>query len=151
MDDLKLMPLYNPQAILTGFGKISEDLIKVFDKTDSREADLTTVMNNALAGNVLLWLVFWKKQYVGFFVVRIVVTGTEPQHKHLWIEQGYRKSSVGRESDRDLVGEAIQYIENWANAQGCTEAHIQSSRKGYERFIDKYGYRPTVVEYVKEI
>jgi hypothetical protein len=121
---------------------IKEGLQKSLDASHN-ERGAEEVMGMLGDGRWHLFMVYNDEgEYQGFTMV-------EPLHtqKGTWlnIPFGYSEGSY------DSVKAIFAHIEEEAKRQGCLGVKIISSRKGYERWANRLGYKKRYVEYVKEV
>ena len=146
MSKFEMIPLYNTQAVMNAWPKIQEGLEKVIENA-ANDHDKTTLLNELLGGQKLLWLGFVDGKYVAFSVTYFHVTGTQPQKKILQIDSTYKDPKA----DSDITEQFINRLTQYAREQGASQIDIWSTRKGFERYIKKHDFLPSYTKYSKEI
>ena len=107
------------------------------------ERTCENIMGYLGAGDWHLFMVYDDEDtYQGFTIV-------EPLHTEngTWLNIPYGYS----EGKYSSVQGVFKHVEEEAKRQGCLGVKIISSRKGYERWANRLGYKKRYVEYVKEV
>jgi hypothetical protein len=146
MTKFEAIPLYDPKAVMNVWHRLVDGVEKVFSHADIDE-DVTKMLNAILAGQKLLWLGFVDGVYAGFAVTSIHTTPTNPPRKFMLVYAAYKNPKI----DEDLTGRFFTKFEDYAQQNGCVQIECYSTRKGFERYILKQGFRPTYTRFVKDI
>jgi hypothetical protein len=94
------------------------------------------------SGEWMLLMVYeGDKEYAGFFIVEAINTFTR-----VWLSIPFGYSQGSSETLR----KGFKWVEDYAKTNGFTGVKIYSSRKGYERWANRLGYKKRLVEFVKE-
>jgi hypothetical protein len=107
------------------------------------DESVDNIIRQCAAGRRQLWMVLDEKDEVVLApVTEIVTVDATGAARFVFVEVG---GSRAREA-MPLITE----MEAWARAQGCTEFDFVG-RRGWERLLAPYGYRPEAVIYRKRI
>src|SRR3990167_783189 len=147
--DFKLVPLYNTNAVLKNWHHFSEGLEMVLAHTIGN-TNLTVVLNEALAGELLLWIGFLDGIYCGFVTTKIeqaVLKDIAGVKKFLSVIHLYIKKGT----DKQIFIDWFNLLNDFAKRMKCDELRMWSPRDGWEKKLDKLGWNKTYVEYVLEV
>lgn len=109
-------------------------------------------------GEELFVIMIDAKQFVGFVTLRIFDFGYE-----VWGTVGilYVESQAQREIDKAeahmgsipprILEDGMVLLEEHLAARGCTHMNYVTSRKGFQRFGPRLGFRSRLIEWVKEV
>lgn len=142
--DFKLVLVTSGEAFFKAWPIISKGVDRVL--SFSNDTDVTTVMNEILAGSMLLWLVFVDGVYTGFVTTNFRDIGTNPPKKILWINHVFKKPGVTADIHPLVIGE----LEKFAKRKECTELRFMSVRP-IQKVADSLGFKPSYTEYRKEL
>lgn len=144
---MRVIPLYNPEAILKAWPLLTPGLERVLEFSNGDD-DLTLVLNEALAGHLLIWLVLDDGGvYSGFTTTCIRVSGTHPPHKYLVFNHTYKHPKA---DFHKFIEAILEITTEFAEKQGCDSMRLYSLRP-LEKMVKAFGFKPSYVEYVKEL
>ena len=146
MDDkYRLMMISDPSVLTKTWGHYIEGMEDVL-KYSNGESSLSNVYQRIIRGELTLWVGFLGKKYIGFFTTHYVDV---PQGKKLLtVIHAYMKP--GTPKDAYVFG--LNHIEEIAVKYGCDTIRFWTIRsKGFEKRMEKQGYKPAFVEFAKEL
>lgn len=144
---MQLIPLYKPEALLNAWPTLTKGLERVLEFSNGDD-DLTRILNQALGGELLVWMVMDdSNRYVGFTTTCIRTVGTQPVYKYLVFDHTYKVPGADFES---FIGTFFGPISDFAKRQGCTSLKLYSLRP-LKKMVAAYGFKPSYTEYVKEL
>lgn len=115
-------------------------LIKTLEYADNKY-DIETIYKNLVEREMQLWLVFQSDNILIAYMITQIVQ--YPTHKRL------SNLFVGGSRIFKWL-KFLEDIKNWAKSQGCT-AIEGYGRPGWERILEKYGYKKIHTVYKLEI
>lgn len=143
---MQVIPLYNLEAVFKSWPLISSGLERVLEFSKGDE-DLAHVLNRALAGELLIWLVLDKGSYCGFSTTCFNVVGTNPVNKYVVVNHTYKLKIVEQQPFLEALDATLTAF---AKEHSCNSMRIFSTR-ALRKMVANYGYTPTFTEYVKEL
>jgi len=145
MSNVKLIPIYNPSAIIKNFKHFSEGFEKVMEFAED-DTNLPKIFNELLAGELLLWVGFYNDEYRGFITTKIVETPFG--NRALWLMQCYVK--IGTKPD--WIFEGISIIRDFAKKQNCTKIKFYTIRdKAWEKRLNEHNFKRGYQEFIMEV
>lgn len=140
--NLKIQPVL-PTGIDIVWPLVKEGLDRIERKGMAEEPQEVTRAN--LKGNPynILFFVYDEKKYVGFFIARII---GQIHHAELCVYKAYRIPS-----DVQVSNEFNVQLNSIARSLKCKYITFYSTRKGWERLAEKYGFEKGWVQYTKEV
>lgn len=108
-----------------------------------RQFTIQSLFSDIHEGRNQLWLILEESGEFKAFVLTEVFTNNATGEKSVLLTEGAGEGGVA-------LAQALPTIERWAIEQGAT-AVMPMARRGWEREISKYGYRPEFVRYRKDL
>lgn len=162
--DFKLMPLFTPingvrlansrhdpyqykieaDKILNCWNTISKGL-EIVHEFSNGDMSLPKVLNDLLAGDLLLWMGFADGKYCGFVTVRKDININANNYLsivHLYIKQG---------TDKQIFLNGMDNLKPFAKEQGCHKMRFWTLRKGWERKLIPMGFKQSYIEYTLDL
>ena len=163
-NDFKLIPLFKPldpsrlmaskcnplqyeievKKILNCWEHITKDIENIHDFTNG-DMSLTNVLNDLIAGNLLLWMGFVDGKYCGFVTTRKDMNydaHTILSIIHLFIKPG---------TDKQIFLNGLSELKEFAKNQKCNKLRFWTLRKGWERKLIPMGFKQSYTEYVYDL
>lgn len=140
-----VIPLYTPEAIFKAWERIYRDidvLLKYVDETDDQAA----ILNDALSGKCLIWLLFVDGVYIGFAITQFQMNMTDPPTQDLLVRGLYKVKGCKENFLEILDGKLVEF----AKEQECRAIKFYS-RRAVEKIATPLGFKPGLVEYKKEV
>ena len=139
--DFKLIPLYDPAAVLKNWKFLSEglEIVLNYTKGDSSEAK---IVNEILTGQLLLWIGFYDNIYCGFVTTQIEVI-PNAQDKYLNIKQLFIKQGM----DKEVFFGGFTLLKEFATKWQCNKLRFWTMRRGWEKKLLNKGWKQTYMEY----
>lgn len=144
MTKVKLIPVYDPQAVLKCWKHIADGLEIVLDHSGN-DTSMEKVFNDLMSGRLLLWVGFVDNVYSGF--VTTSFHSPSINKKFLWIVHCYKKAKVPSE----FLLEGLTYLEDFARESSCSAIKFYALEKPWQNKLKALGYEPGYVEYVKPV
>lgn len=147
--EFKLVPLYNPHAILRNWQYLIEGVEKVLNHTCGSES-YEKILNELLSGQLLMWIGFIDGAYVGFITTRVdnvPIAEMAKVKRYLSIPQLYIKNGT----DQEVFIKGFEAIKEYAKKIGCQQIRMWAKRKGWEKRLTKLGWSPSYIEYNLEV
>ncbi|KKN66847.1 hypothetical protein LCGC14_0467150 [marine sediment metagenome] len=141
----RLMMIADPGVIAKTWGHYIEGMESVL-KYSHGESSLSNVYQKLIRGELTLWVGFMGKKYIGFYTTNY--TDVPQGKKILTIVHAYMRPGT----PRDAYAFGLQHIEEVAVKYSCDIIRFWTIRtKGFEKRMEKQGYKPTFVEFAKEL
>jgi hypothetical protein len=142
---LKLIPLYDAQAILNSWFYLEKGLEEVLKYTNG-DSSIERVFNELLAGRLLAWVGFLDGNFIGIMTTRVDDIPT--CYKVLSIIHLYVKDI----KMSDVFFEGMKELVEFAKSQGCSKFRMWTIRdKAFEKVLKPFGWNPGYVEFLKDI
>lgn len=145
---MKLMPVYDPKAMLNIWPTIIEDVEKVISFSTG-DTSLARIFNELYNGSLLLWIGFQQDKYCGFITTQISETPfKDTKMRSLWISHVYIK----RGFDKNIFMEGFEQIKKFAVKQACNTLRFWSKRdKAFSKRMIPLGWRHGYQEFIYDI
>ena len=144
MEGLKLIPVYNLQAVLNTW-HLYVPGIEAILRNSGDDTNIEKIYNEIMAGNLLLWVGFVDDKYVGFLTTcfqDIPMAG-----RALWIVHTFKRPKT----ETAWLLEGFKVIENFAKEKGCKTIKFYAlARKWQDRFL-ALGFKIGYTEFIKEV
>ena len=144
MNEFKLIPLYDPEAIFRTWRFIRNGIEAVLENSGD-DTSIEKIFNELMAGKLLLWIGFVNNEYVGFVTTQI--TDVPTCGKFLWIVHAYKKTKV----PSMWLLEGLKKLEAFAKERQCKSIRFYAKEKPWQEKLIALGYKPGYIEYVKEV
>lgn len=140
---IKLIPIL-PTKVLANWHKLAGDVRSVLKYSNGDMTEETT-LNNLLSGDMVLMAAFKDDKHIGHVILSFkkCLSGENV----LTVVQAY----VKKECPFDAFTEICKEVVNLAKKHGCNKVKCYSLRKGMARRLEPIGFKPSYVEYVKEV
>lgn len=141
---MKLIPIHG-KNLIDKWGYFSEGMEKV-QRYSKNDENITTVYNDILAGNAMIWAGFMEQRYVGFIVTQILFTPFE--EKRLLIRSMFSKEKL---TDDDYEA-GFAELDNYARSMGVKTMEFQTQRdKGFDKILKGQKWQKKYVIYEREV
>ena len=141
----KLIPLYNTESVLKNWKHLSEGMEKVLTYSNN-DTNMDEVLNNILSGKLLMWIGFDNNEYCGFVTTSWEVKPTIG--KFLWIVHAYGKQGL----DPSVLSQALNRLVKYAQEFKAKRVKFYTLRdKAWERKLKKHKFKPSYVEFIREV
>lgn len=133
--------LVHPLSCIRYVDKIMPQLTESI-AASTGERDPASVFDNVLTGEWLLVVGEEDGEYAGFGMLE---AREGVKTKQLNLPFGFSPGTLKG------VREFFEFVEDFARQEGFDTVNISSCREGYDKFAQRLGYEPTMVEYTKEV
>lgn len=143
--NIKFYPIFDQKAIVDTWPTLLIGIEKS-EKFSLGELSLEAIFNDLLASKLLLWMGYVDEKYIGFLTTRVcqILMGK----RYMIIEHIYAKEKI----PLDLYLEGQKYLETYAKSMNCEDLRFFTIReKGFERILDKHGYKQAFTMFKKEL
>lgn len=140
--NFKLIPVYDPTAILNNWGYFIEGVEEVI-KNAMEDQTLEKIFNSLLAKRINLWVGFVDGKYCGFLTTRIDNPETVQEKRFISIIHLYIK----RGSDPDIFTKGFEQLKEYNKFFKCDRMRLWAIRKGWEKKLTPLGWEQTYIEY----
>lgn len=142
---LKLIPLYDPEAIINSWFYLSKGLDEVLQYTNG-DASVEKTFNDLMAGRLLAWVGWEDGEFVGMVTTRIDDIPTCYRALsiiHLYVKPGHLAENFL---------EGMKELENFARKNNCSRFRMWTLRdRGFARVLKPHGWDIGYYEFVKEV
>lgn len=136
----------SPKELAESWHLVRPGLQRALDNS-ANEFCLSTVCQCLERGELGLLFVYVDEEYAGFMTTETIYTD---RGKWLSLPYAYSTPPKERKGPPDLMLPSLKVVEKIAQMAGYLGVKFVASRKGYKRIAPKGGYRPRMIEYVKE-
>jgi hypothetical protein len=143
-----LIPLRSSEAFFKAWPVVSKDVVSLTDKLGRSDEDLTKVFNDAMAGDLLLWVIFEDGKPVGFVGTRIEVARTARPCRTLFVSYVFKNS---RKKNPRLDWKVVDSVlMQHAADMDCQKVSFSTARNA-DYLTKKAGYSPAYTVFEKEV
>ena len=143
--NFNLIPLYNPSAILNSWAMVNDGVEEILKYTTG-DASTAKLLNDLLAGSLLMWIGLLENKYIGFLTTRIDNIPT--CYKALSIVHLYTKPNI----IHNIMLQGMDELNKFAKEQGCTKFRMWTVRdKAFEKMLTPDNWQVGYCEFLKEV
>jgi retron-type reverse transcriptase len=132
--DFKLIPMYKIEAVVKNWKFFTEGMEKIFHYTTG-DTGFTKVLNEILAGELLMWIGFQDSEYCGFITTKFdqyPMASKFLTAVHLYIKEG---------KDSKILELGFPIIYDFARKNGCDKIRFYTMRDGaFKRKMEPLGW-----------
>ena len=141
----KLIPLYNTESVLKNWKHLSEGMEIVLSHSNG-DSDIDEVLNDILSGKLLMWIGFDNNEYCGFVTTIWEIKPTVG--KFLLIAHAYGRNGL----DPSVLMQGLDRLVKYAQEFKAKRVKFYTLRdKAWERKLRKYKFKPSYVEFIREV
>lgn len=148
--EIKFVPIYGKYAIINFFGEKFGEVMDNFEVVmghAEEDVNFPRLLNEILNGSLYFWVVFVNNKYAGFMTASHELT---PLSKRYFdIRQLYIRT--GEDITADAWIKAMDILEKYCKQWQFQAMRMKTKRKGWERKLERFGWKQSYVEYVKDL